>query len=129
MSEVVHGPNTPNQSPGKPEEHSCRKEEIQNTLQSARDANTADKNWNKSRRSGEQKVDTNVSNFIVDDDGNKFLKPKKPEYMEYGEYAFLFIQCVCIIIYATCATYDDGMTPDTNQDVSASGYDKHRDVV
>lgn len=88
-----------------------------------------DNNWNKSRRTGEQVLATNVNQFITDEDGKKFLKPKKPEYCGLGEWIFLIVQAICILLYALCTKYDDGMTPDTNQDVSDSGYDKHRDVV
>ena len=42
---------------------------------------------------------------------------------------FLFVQVICIIMYACFTKYGIGMSPDTPQDVDASGYDPHRDVV
>ena len=85
---------------------------------------------NKSRRSQQKSEATEVHEYILDDEGHKWIKPKKPEWCGYlGESLFLLIQVICIICYACFTKYGIGMSPDTPQDVDASGYDPHRDVV
>jgi len=93
-------------------------------------ADSAKEGWNKSRRTQQKSEATEVHEYILDDEGHKWIKPKKPEWCGYfGESLFLAIQVICIICYACFTKYGIGMSPDTPQDVDASGYDPHRDIV
>ena len=48
--------------------------------------------WNKSRRGQQNTEAKEITEFFVDDEGHKWIKPKKPEWLGYaGESIFLLI--------------------------------------